>query len=272
VKPSRLAPVVALLYVFLYLPLVVVAVASVNSARFGMEWKGFTLEWYRAALGNPQVIAALQNTLLLGLASAAIATALGTLLGYGLARHGFRGRTFVARAMLIPIAVPDIVMAVSLLSFYAWLRSWTGFGNLGLSTMVVAHVTFQIPFVAMIVRARLRGVDAAIEQAAEDLGATKWQRIWHVTLPMLRPGILSGAMLAFTLSLDDFVVSFFTSGPGATTLPIYIYSSVKRGVTGEVHALSTLLIVVATLGTIAIGFSTRSSESKSRARSESLPH
>ena len=252
-----LAAITAVLYLFLYLPLVVVAVASVNAARFGTGWKGFTLDWYRAAFENPQIIGALQNTLLLALASAAIATTLGTLLGYGLARHNFSGDTLVSRAMLFPIAVPDIVMAVSLLSFYAWLRSWTNFGNLGLGTMILSHVTFQIPFVAMIVRARLRGLDPVIEQAAADLGATRWQRIWHVTLPMLRPGIISGALLAFTLSLDDFVVSFFTSGPGATTVPIYIYSAVKRGITGEVHALSTVLILAAVLGTIAVSISTR---------------
>ena len=257
-----LAGITVVLYIFLYLPLVVVTVASVNSARFGTEWKGFTLEWYRAAFGNPQVIGALQNTLVLGFVSAAIATVLGTLLGYGLTRHNFSGTKFISRALLFPIAVPDIVLAVSLLSFYAWLRSWTGFGNLGLGTMIVSHVTFQIPFVAMVVRARLRGCDPTIEHAAADLGATRWQRVWHVTLPMLRPGILAGGLLAFTLSLDDFVVSFFTSGPGATTIPIYIYSAVKRGVTGEVHALSTVLIIAAVLGTIAVGFASRRSATK----------
>lgn len=255
-KAGQLAGISVVLYIFLYLPLVVVAISSVNSARFGSDWKGFTLDWYRAAFGNPQVIDAVTNTLILGIASAAIATTVGTLLGYGLARHDFVGKKTFARALLLPIAVPDVVMAVSLLSFYAWLRSWTGFGNLGLSTMVLSHVTFQIPFVAMIVAARLRGVDPAIGQAASDLGASRWQRMRHVTLPMLRPGIIGGALLAFTLSLDDFVVSFFTSGPGATTLPIYIYSAVKRGVTGEVHALSTFLILVAVLGTIAVGLST----------------
>jgi spermidine/putrescine transport system permease protein len=256
-KRGGIAGVTAVLFVFLYLPLVIVAVASVNAARFGTEWKGFTLEWYRSALRDPNVLGALQNTLVLGVLSAAMATALGTLLGYGLARHEFAGKKFVARAMLFPIAVPDIVMAVALLSFYGWLRSWTGIGNLGMGAMIVSHVTFQIPFVAMVVRARLRGLDPAIEQAAADLGANRAQRIWHVTLPMLRPGIVAGALLAFTLSLDDFVVSFFTSGPGATTVPIYIYSAVKRGVTGEVHALSTMLILAAALGTIAVGVLSR---------------
>ena len=132
--------------------------------------------------------------------------------------------------------------------------------------MILAHVTFQIPFVAMVVRARLRGMDAAIQEAAADLGATRWERVWYVTLPMLRPGIVAGALLAFTLSLDDFVVSFFTSGPGATTVPIYIYSSVKRGVTGEVNALSTILIVAAVLGTVAVGWLGRKTEENHESR------
>jgi spermidine/putrescine transport system permease protein len=253
VKSRRFVALSLVLYVFLYLPLAVVIVSSVNATRFGTSWKGFTLVWYRSAFNNPQVIGALQNTVVLGLASAAIATTLGTLLGYGLARHPFFAKRLVSRAMLFPIAVPDIVMAVALLSFYAFFRSWAGFGNLGLGTMILAHVTLQIPFVAMIVRARLRGTDPALEEAAADLGATRMQRLWHVTLPMLRPGIIAGALLAFTLSLDDFVVSFFTSGAGSTTVPIYIYSSVKRGVTGEVHALSTVLILAAVLATIAVG-------------------
>lgn len=252
-KRPGLTVMTLVLFLFLYLPLLVVMMASVNAARFGTMWKGFTLAWYRAALSDAQVIGALQNTVILGLVSAGIATGVGTLLGYGLARHSFGGKGLVQRAMLFPIAVPDIVMAVSLLSFYAVMRSWTGFGNLGMGTMIVAHVTFQIPFVAMVVRARLRGVDPAIEEAAADLGASRWQRAWHVTLPMLRPGIVAGALLAFTLSLDDFVVSFFTSGPGSTTVPIYIYSSVKRGVTGEVNALSTILILAAVLGTVGAG-------------------
>ena len=129
--------------------------------------------------------------------------------------------------------------------------------------MILAHVTFQIPFVAAVVQARVHGIEPALEEAAYDLGATRWQRLWHVTLPLLRPGIIAGALLAFTLSLDDFVVSFFTSGAGSTTLPIYIYSSVKRGVTAEIHALSTLVIFVAVLATIALIFFQRKTGKKS---------
>jgi spermidine/putrescine transport system permease protein len=193
-----------------------------------------------------------KNTLLLAGISTVIATLIGTLLGYGLARHEFFGKRGVSRLLMIPIAIPDIVMAVSLLLFFAIVRRFVSWLEPGLVTMIIAHVTFQIPFVAVVVRARLDGFENHIEEAASDLGASRWQRIWHVTIPMLGPGILAGALLAFTLSLDDFVVSFFTSGAGSTTVPIYIYSSVKRGLTGEIHALSSMMILAAILGTAAI--------------------
>jgi spermidine/putrescine transport system permease protein len=241
-----------LCYIFLYLPLVVVASQSLNASRLGLNWGRLTTHWYASALQNPQILSALKNTILLGTISTLAATLLGTLLGYGLARHPSKGTNLVSRLLLLPMAVPDIVMAVSLLLFYSLLRQWTGFFQLGLGAMMVGHITFQIPFVALVVRSRLAGLDSAIGEAAADLGASRWQRFWHVTLPMLRPGILAVALLAFALSLDDFVVSFFTSGPGSTTLPIYIYSSVKRGVTGEIHAISTLLILTALLGTIVV--------------------
>jgi spermidine/putrescine transport system permease protein len=241
-----------LIYIFLYLPLVVVACQSFNASRLGLTWGGLTGRWYASALQNPQIVSALKNTLLVAVVSTLFATVLGTLLGYGLARHHFRGTKLISRLLLLPIAVPDIVMAVSLLLFYSVLRQWTGLFHLGLGAMIVAHITFQIPFVALVVRSRLAGINPAIGEAAADLGASRWQRFWHVTLPMLRPGIVAGALLAFALSLDDFVVSFFTAGPGSTTLPIYIYSSVKRGVSGEIHAVSTMLIVAALLGTIVV--------------------
>jgi spermidine/putrescine transport system permease protein len=193
-------------------------------------------------------------TLLLATFSTIVSTAIGTLLGYGLARHPFPGKRALSNFLLLPIAIPDIVMAVSLLLFYALLRSWLGIFNLGLLTMTIAHITFQIPFVALIVRARINGLDPAIEEAASDLGASRFQRLFHVTLPLLRPGIAAGALLAFTLSLDDFVVSFFTSGAGSATVPIYIYGAVKRGMTGEIHALAALLILAAILGTMGLAW------------------
>jgi spermidine/putrescine transport system permease protein len=242
----------AVLYLFLYAPIVVVVIYSFNEARFGAGWKGFTTKWYAALLEDSQALAAAKTTLLLALGSTAISTALGTLLGYGLARYRFPGREFAARFLYLPVFVPDIVMAVALLLFYSLLRGWFELFELGLFTMMLAHVTFQIPFVTIVVRSRLADLDPTIEEAAHDLGANTWQTFRHVTLPLIFPGVVAGALLAFTLSLDDFVVSFFTSGPGSTTLPILIYSSVKRGVTPDINALSTLLLLASIVGTVSV--------------------
>jgi len=242
----------AVLYLFLYAPIAVVVVCSFNAARFGAGWKGFTTRWYGALLEDSQALAAAKITLVLALVSTAISTTLGTLLGYGLARYRFPGRTFAVRFLYLPVFVPDIVLAVALLLFYSLLRGWLDFFELGLFTMVLAHVTFQIPFVTIVVRSRLADLDPTIEEAARDLGANAWRAFRYVTLPMMFPGIVAGALLAFTLSLDDFLVSFFTSGPGSTTLPILIYSSVKRGITPDIHALSTLLVLASIVGTASV--------------------
>jgi spermidine/putrescine transport system permease protein len=242
----------ALLYVFLYAPIVVVIVYSFNAARFGATWKGFTTHWYGALIENSIALKAAENTLLLGVFSTVISTVLGTLLGFGMSRYEFPGKKLFAKLLYVPVFIPDIVLAVALLLFYSLVRNWLGLFELGLTTMTLAHVTFQIPFVAIVVRARLVGLDPALEEAARDLGANEWQTFRHVTLPLILPGVLAGGMLAFTLSLDDFVVSFFTSGPGATTLPILIYSSVKRGITPDINALSTLIILASVLGTVVV--------------------
>lgn len=247
-----LAAVAAALLVFLYAPLAVVAVASFNAARFGAGWEGFTLEWYAGLSANAPALAAAKNTLLLASVSTAVATVLGTLLGYGLARAPFRGRRAAAGLLQAPLLLPDIVLAVALLLFFSLTRRWLGVGDLGLGTMLVGHVTFQIPFVALVVRARTAGLDPALEEAARDLGAGPVRAFLRITLPLLAPGVLAGALLAFTLSLDDFVVSFFTSGPGATTLPVLIYSSARRGVTPDIHALSTLVLAASVLAVLAV--------------------
>ena len=254
-RPNPITTLSALLLIaFMWLPLVLVVAFSVNASKYSTGWDGFTWEWYSSLLHNEQIARAVENSLILAFSSTLIATLLGTLLGCGMHRHQFRGKILIARLLQIPICIPDIVLAISLLLFYALLRTWTGWFQLGLATMVIAHVTFQIPFVALVIRARLDVLDPALEEAAADLGASNWQRFWHVTLPLLRPGIAAGALLAFTLSLDDFVVSFFTAGAGSTTVPILIYSSVKRGLTAEIHALSTLIILAAVLGTISVIF------------------
>lgn len=247
-----LAPFAALLYAFLYLPIAVVIVYSFNAARFGTRWTGFTTEWYEKLFQNPVTMQALENTLVLAGISTAIATTLGTTLGYGLSRYRFPGKRLFNGLLHVPVFIPDIVLAVAMLLFYSLARRYFETLELGLGTMVVAHVTFQIPFVAVVVRSRLAHWDASMEEAAADLGANPWQAFRHVTLPLMMPGVVAAAMLAFTLSLDDFVVSFFTSGPGSTTVPILVYSSVKRGITPEINALATLIILASVVTTIAI--------------------
>ncbi|HSN93351.1 MAG TPA: ABC transporter permease [Anaeromyxobacteraceae bacterium] len=242
----------ALLYVFLYAPIAVVMVYSFNAAKYGGPWRGFTFKWYANLLDNPDKIAAAWNTIELGLSSTLVSTLLGTGLGYGLSRYRFPGKRVFSWLMYIPVVIPDIVMAIAMLMFYALVREALGILELGMTTMILAHVTFQIPFVAIVVRSRLVGMDPALEEAAHDLGASSLQTFRHVTLPLILPGVVAGGMLAFTLSLDDFVVSFFTTGPGASTLPILIYSSVKRGITPDINALSSLIILVSVVGTVAV--------------------
>jgi spermidine/putrescine transport system permease protein len=243
-------PVSVLLYAFLYAPIAVVIVYSFNAAKHGGPWAGFTLSWYARLFDSPEKLDAARNTAILAIASTAIATLLGTMLGYGLSRYSFPGKKFFSWLMYVPVVIPDIVMAVAMLLFYSLVRDWLGLFQLGMTTMIVAHITFQIPFVAIVVRSRLSGLDPAIEEAAHDLGATTWQKFRHVTLPLMLPGVIAGGMLAFTLSIDDFVVSFFTTGPGATTLPILIYASVKRGITPDINALATLIVLASVLGTL----------------------
>ncbi|HEY0549083.1 MAG TPA: ABC transporter permease [Verrucomicrobiae bacterium] len=253
-KRARILLIVVsvLLYAFLYAPIAVVIVQSFNAASRGVEWRGFTIHWYQILTRNELALHATGITLMLAAISTAVSTSLGTALALGLRRGKFIGRNLIERTLQTIIVVPDIVMAIALLLFYAVIRKAFDSFAPGLLTMALAHITFQIPFVTLLVRARLAGLDPSLTEAAHDLGATGWQTFRHITLPLVWPGILAGALLAFTLSLDDFVVSFFTTGPGATTLPILIYSSVKRGLTPDINALSTLLIAASVLATLAV--------------------
>ena len=230
----------------LYAPLLAVAIFSVNASRHGFVWRGFTLGWYVRLVENPAILAAARNTLILAVASTAASTVLGTLLALGLARVPWPKwpRRLLDLLLYLPVVTPDILFAGALVVAFGLLRSlWTVF-NPGLVTMIVGHVTFQIAFVALVVGSRLASLGRTLEEAARDLYATPLYLFRRVTLPLLAPGIAAGAMLAFTLSLDDFVISFFTAGPDSTTLPIYIYASVRRGLTPEIHALSTLIVLV----------------------------
>lgn len=254
---TRRSPVTAfaalVVFVFLYAPLAVVLVFSFNAARYGTAWQGFTVDWYLRLLDNDAAISAGINTLQLACTSTFCSTLLGTALAYGMSRYEFPGKRLFHHVLHIPVFIPDIVLAVALLLFFAVVRKFLAGFELGMTTMTLAHVTLQIPFIAIVVRARMADCDPQLEEAAADLGAGPWLTFRHVTFPLMVPGIVAGGLLAFTLSLDDFVVSFFTSGPGATTLPILIYSSVKRGLTPEIHALASLIVVVsaATVVTVA---------------------
>lgn len=240
-----------LVFFFFYAPIVVLIIFSFNSGRYVSEWDGFSLRWYATLFQNEAIAAALKNSLIVGFSSTVIATLLGTLVALGMERYNFRGKLSMDSTLYLPIIIPDISMAVMLLLFFVQafnLLSRIGIQmSLGLGTIILAHVAFNISFVAVVVRARLADFDRSLEEAARDLYANEWETFRHITLPLIFPGILGGALLAFTLSLDDFVITFFTSGTGSTTLPLRIYSMVKTGVTPEINALSTLMLAASML-------------------------
>jgi spermidine/putrescine transport system permease protein len=237
-KPSPLLRLYALLVlIYLYLPIVILVLFSFNSQKINVRWEGFTLEWYRLLFEDNEVILATWNTLLIALTSTVISTAIGTLAALGLQRYRFRGYRLTESALYLPVIIPEVVMGISLLVFFTLIRF-----PLGLASITLSHIAFSIPFVTLVVRARLHGFDRSIEEAAMDLGANEFTTFWRVTLPTILPGVLAGALLAFTLSLDDYVITFFTAGPGSTTLPLRIYSMVRHAVTPEINALSTLWV------------------------------
>ncbi len=226
----------ALIYLFLYLPLLIVVLFSFNDSRLNAEWVGFTWKWYGQLVHNRQMLTAAMNSLIIATVSAVVATFLGTLAG--IAMHQYRLR-LLPLLVLAPIAMPEILMGVSLLVLFIMMNM-----TLGLVSVMLAHITFAIGFVALAVQARMSQMDPALIEAARDLGATPWRSFREITLPLLLPGILAGGLMAFTLSLDDFVITFFTAGVGSSTLPLQIYSMVKIAVTPEVNAVSTLLMLL----------------------------
>jgi spermidine/putrescine transport system permease protein len=225
-------------YIFLYAPIVILVVFSFNSSRFVSTWEGFSFRWYVELFDDAAMGAALKNSLIVAFSSTLLSVVFGTMVALVMERHQFLGKTAFDALLYLPIIIPDIAMAVMLLLFFVMSKI-----GLSLVTIIISHVAFNISFVAVVVRARLVGFDRSLEEAAQDLGANELQTFWHVTLPLLMPAILGGGLLAFTLSLDDFVITFFTAGVGSTTLPLRIYSMVKLGVTPEINAISTLLLV-----------------------------
>lgn len=240
--PRTLVAWTVLGFLFLHLPVLVLAVFSFNASRFSVTWTGFSLAWYRKLLERPDILAALRVSLIVGTVSTLVATALGTLLALALARGRLRGRTVLEGLLYLPLVTPEIVMGISLLLLFATLRM-----ALGIPTIVVAHVAFSISFVTVVVRARLEGMDRTLEEAALTLGADEAATFRRVTLPLLLPGILAGALLAFTMSIDDFVITFFVSGPGSTTLPVLIYSMARRTIEPTINAVSTVMMLATTV-------------------------
>jgi spermidine/putrescine transport system permease protein len=231
---------------FLYLPLVAVAVFSVNATRYGLVWRGFTLDWYTKLIQNEFILEAAWNTLVLAVVSTIVATILGTVLAIGLDRFPWsrKTNTFLDLVLHIPVVIPDIILAAALVVAFGLLRAVSSLFEPGLFNMIIGHITFQISFVALVVRSRLVSIGRDVEEAARDLFASTPYMLRRITLPLLLPGIVAGAMLAFTLSLDDFVISFFTAGPESVTLPLFIFAAVRRGVTPQIHALSTLVVLI----------------------------
>lgn len=230
---------------FLYAPLIVLMVFSFNDSKRNVVWKGFTLKYYEKALNNSSLVEALGNSLTIALFATVFSVILGALAGVMLWRFRFPFKGAVEGVMSLPIIVPEICLGVAMLIFFASIQWPTGLiWPLNLSAIIIAHITFCFPFVAMVVRSRLASFNREQEEAAKDLGASEWQAFRDVLLPHMKPGLVAGALLAFTLSLDDFVITFFTSGPDTITFPVKVYSMVRFSVTPEVNAASTILIIL----------------------------
>ena len=233
-------------YAFLFAPIVVLIAFSFNDSRRNFQWRGYTLDWYPTVFGNEQLLDALFVTLRVALVAVAVSTVLGTMLGLALARRRFRGRAATETLLLVPMVTPEIVMGLSLLLFFVALFDSRG----SFAQLSIAHVTFCISFVAVVVRSRAAGMNPHLEEAARDLGASAWGAFRHVTLPLIAPGIVAGGLLALSLSIDDYVVSAFNAGIGSTTLPLYIYSAIKFGVSPEINAISTIVVAITALAII----------------------
>lgn len=228
-----------LMFLFMYLPILVLGFYSFNKSRYSATWEGFTLAWYEKLFQDARIISALQNSLLVGLSAVAVSAVFGTLMAVGLARYRFPGKSLYQGVAYLPIIIPDIAIAVATLVFLAVIQV-----RLSLWTIVAAHIVFCMAYVAVVVSTRLADLDPHLEEAALDLGATPVQAFTKVLLPQLMPGIISGCLLAFVLSLDDFLIASFTAGSGANTLPMEIFSRIRTGVKPDINALSVLLMVV----------------------------
>lgn len=223
---------------FLYLPIVVLVLFSLNASRLSATWQGFSWHWYEVLWRDEALLAAAANSLWVAVFSTSLAVLLGLPAAMGLERLKGRGRQAVDAIFLLPLVLPEVMMGVALLLFFVMIH-WP----LSLATVIAGHAAFNLPVVIVMVRARLQKFDPRLEEAASDLGASAWQTFYRVTWPLVRPAVLGAALLAFTISLDDFIITFFVAGPGATTLPLKVYSMIKSGLSPEINALSSVLVL-----------------------------
>ena len=254
-RPTFLITMLCFGFAFFYIPILSMIIYSFNASRLATVWGGFSTKWYVSLLSNDKVIDALILSLQIAVVSATIATILGTMAGIALARFTkFRGRVLFSGLVTAPLIMPEVITGISSLIFFIMLADWIGWpGQRGFTTITLAHITFSMVFVTTIVQARLVQSDRAIEEAAMDLGSRPWQVMFDITLPVISPAILSGWLLAFTISLDDVVISSFVTGPGSTTLPLFIWSKVKLGVTPDINALATLMILTVGICVVVAG-------------------
>lgn len=255
-RPVFLITMLCFGFAFFYIPILSMIVYSFNGSRLATVWSGFSTRWYVALWSNRQVWDALVLSLKIAFVSATGATILGTMAGIALARfRRFRGRTLLSGMVTAPLVMPEVITGIATLMLFILMAQWLGWPTQrGFATVTLAHITFSMVFVTTVVQSRLGSADRAIEEAAMDLGSRPWQVLWDVTLPVIRPAILSGWLLAFTISLDDVVITSFTTGPGGTTLPLLIWSKVKLGVTPDVNALATLIVVTVGIGVALAGW------------------
>ena len=261
-RSAMLMSIAAFGYAFLYVPILSVMVYSFNDSRLVTLWGGFSLRWYKSLLQDQAIASAALLSLEIAVVSATVATAFGTLAGLALNRLGrFRGRTLLTGMITAPLVMPEIITGISLLFLFITLSDWIGWpGNRGASTITIAHVTFSMAYVAVVVRSRLSGMDQTLEEVAMDLGGRPMRVFFDITVPTIAPAMIAGWLLSFTLSLDDVVIASFVSGPGATTLPMLIFSKVRLGVTPDINALATVIILLVSTGVITAAMLTRQKE------------
>jgi putrescine transport system permease protein len=242
-------------YAFLYAPIVTLIVYSFNKSKLVTVWAGFSTQWYAALLQNDQILQAAWISLRIAAFNATVAVALGTIAGFVLARfRRFRGRTLFTGMITAPLVMPEVITGLSLLLLFVAMEALFGWpSGRGFTTILIAHITFSMAYVAVIVQARLADMDTSIEEAALDLGAKPAKIFFVVTLPIIAPALIAGWLLSFTMSLDDLVIASFVAGPGSSTLPMVIFSKVRLGVSPEINALATILVAIVAVGTIIAG-------------------